>query len=345
MTDMEMMKNEILKLSEGKFKIFPSFDLLGDTKFTVQWQGDNVKEFLSICQSLNISLLYLFEGQMTEDDPEHGSEIAMIQLGFLYNGVLHIFIKQAEWFIKEKVNQAQVEQNVIASQSLDDLVSEMVKFIQEECQNLPDEEHKLESCLRDAQRRFWLEKGLDRIRDRETAIKVDMVQTKVLAYFARLQKEENQRKVKAILDEPLESLANEMFEMISSEVGESFDNERQFRQIFWMTKRNFWVQKGVERTSEPAIEIKRQKVEDQVENRFLASIRERLQQKEAAILPVLIEQCITWCIERDLIKLTKTNIPVFLREKNVYLSSTGTESLYLEVNQKLNTRTSYERNR
>ncbi len=341
MTDMENFKNEILESSKERFNIFFTFELPSDAKFTVQWQGEDIKGFLSICQSLNINLLYFFEGRMVDDYPEHGSEIAMVQLGFVYNGVLHIFVKEAEWFVKDTTPKTPVEQNSIASQSLGDLVSEMVKFIQEQYQDLPDEEYRLESYLRDAQRRFWLEKGLDRIRDRETAIKVEKVQAEVLAYFVKLRKEEIQRKVRAVLDKPLESLADEMFEMVSRELEGVTDKEGQFRQIFWMVKRPFWTQKGVERTSEPAVEIKKQKVEHEVENRFLASIRERSRQKEAGILPALIEECVTWCNEHNLTRLTKTNIPVFLREKNVHLSATGTESLYLEVNQKLSERTSY----
>jgi len=134
-----------------------------------------------------------------------------------------------------------------------------------------------------------------------------------------------------------------MSEMISREVEGSFDSESQFREIYWMIKRYFWAQKGVEQTREPAIEMKKQKVENEVESRFVTSIRERFRQKEAGILPGLIEGCITWCSEHNLAKLTKTNVQVFLREKNVHLSSTVAESLYLEVNLKLSASTSHRR--
>jgi len=96
MSNLEDLRNEILEFSKGKFHIFRAFDLLRNIKSSIQWRGDNIEEFLSICQSLNIDVLYLHEGRLL-GDREHGSEPAVIQLGFYHNGILHILFRKADW--------------------------------------------------------------------------------------------------------------------------------------------------------------------------------------------------------------------------------------------------------
>ncbi len=335
MGELEDLKDKILELTDGKFNLYYTHIITMDAKFTAQWYTDDIEGFISIAQSIGVKLLYFYTLTIEDDDdPDHGSEIALIQLGYLYNSILHIFIKEADWF-GGPVEVIKGDEYGLTNQSIDDLITEMVKSIEQEPQDFPDEDYRIESYLRDAQKSYWYGKGVYDTHDRAVAKKIDEVNARVSHYFIEQHKVEHQKKLKEFLDKPIEHLVDEMVQMTGYVLKDQMDSEEQLRSAMWAAKRQFWIAKGLEQTTEPQIELKKQKVDLIFKNHFTELYWENVKNKEAGLLPHLIEECVIWCRENNLQILTKTNTKVFLREKKIRLSTTGAETLYLKVNQKL----------
>jgi len=102
---------------------------------------------------------------------------------------------------------------------------------------------------------------------------------------------------------------------------------------------NFWQQKGIQRWAlEPKLQFKIEKVEARVRQRLeqerLKKEKEQIE-KERAILPKLIEECLEWAKKNQIRKVTKSNIDFFLTEKEIELTKTSRDALYNQVNFKL----------
>jgi len=262
MRNLEELKDKILNFCAGKFEIFYLEDpiISTDEKLMV-WEGDDFRQFLNIAGKLGINLIY-FSTIVEERNSEYRGKIGLIELSFLYNGIFHVFVKMTDWFKelleKEEEEKAKEERwkasiseerelvpRDVLEKSVEELTEEMIDFIKEEYKGDVGE---IIRYLRDAQRQFWLEKGI----------------------------------------------------------------------------RNVWV-------LAPSLRVKLEKVESRVERHFL----EEMRREEEKILPRLVEECVSWCKDHELTKLTKTNLKYFLAEKNITLTPIGKEELHSKVNYRL----------
>ncbi len=136
---------------------------------------------------------------------------------------------------------------------------------------------------------------------------------------------------KQIIEKSDEELANEIIEFIYKDYKEPLEVNKNTIEEALM---QIWLEKGLELhiyRAEPKIRLKLQKVKGMVEKHFFDIARK----KEEEILPSLIDECVVWCKKQGLTKIIKTNVKVFLSEKNIALTSVGEEALYLKVNHEL----------
>ena len=140
---------------------------------------------------------------------------------------------------------------------------------------------------------------------------------------------EEEKTPKEILDKTIDELSNEMIQFLQKEFKDITEIYKNLRQV----KSQFWLDKGVGDTwgLDPKTRIKIDKIEYKVEKYFLDSMRK----KEEGILPKLIENCVEWCKNQGLTKLTKTNINYFLNENDITLTPIGNDTLYFKVNYEL----------
>jgi len=93
--------NDIEKMLKDDFNIFMTSDSLENFTETVEYyspEGDWEK-FLEIPRKLNIKIIYVF--YLTGDDlnlRKYKNNIGLIELGFYYNNVMHIFKITTEWY-------------------------------------------------------------------------------------------------------------------------------------------------------------------------------------------------------------------------------------------------------
>jgi hypothetical protein len=86
---------------ESPVPIFPCEGLPEDAD-RIQWDGDDVGDFLSLIPKVGASILYLLEGVVEKDEddaeePEHVGETAFVEAAFLRDGTFHVFVEIAEW--------------------------------------------------------------------------------------------------------------------------------------------------------------------------------------------------------------------------------------------------------
>jgi hypothetical protein len=124
-----------------------------------------------------------------------------------------------------------------------------------------------------------------------------------------------------------EELVDEMIEFIKEEL------PTPDRHGFYQIRELFWSKKGVSSRFGISAEFrfKMSKVEMLVEKR----IEEAQAAEEKEKLPDLIDECIDWCKDNGLKKVTKTNVKAFLAEKEANLSRNSEDILYQKVNFKL----------
>jgi hypothetical protein len=148
-----------------------------------------------------------------------------------------------------------------------------------------------------------------------------------LEEFEELKEEKTE---KQILEKSEEELANEIIESIYKDYKEPLDvNEN----IIDNELIRIWEEKDLLQSyrTEPTIKMKLQKVSHIVHKHFSDIARK----KEGEILPPLIDECVVWCKKQGLTKIIKSNLKVFLSDKNIDLTSIGKEELYFKVNNEL----------
>lgn len=133
--------------------------------------------------------------------------------------------------------------------------------------------------------------------------------------------EEREEVPEAVSKKPVEELVEEYYNYILKE----FPNAS--RHDMYNAERVFWQEKGVDKYITGKGRILIDKVSNLVER--------KLEVREREMLPKLIEECIKWCKEIELNKLTKSNVLGFLAEKEMNLSGHSKDILYNRVNIKL----------
>ena len=157
----------------------------------------------------------------------------------------------------------------------------------------------------------------------ELEINLQEVQTvaKQRKQYRQTLTEEHEEVPEAVSKKPVEELAEEYYNYILKE----FPNAN--RHDMYNAERVFWQEKGVDKYITGKGRMLIDKVSNLVERKFEA--------KEREMLPKLIEDCIKWCKEIELKKLTKSNVLGFLAEKEMNLSGHSKDILYNRVNIKL----------
>jgi len=254
MKNLENFGDTVAKYCEGKFKFFNSFTKFSDFEKSVEWNGEDFKEFLALAENLDIKIIYFFEDiSYGEEDDEHNGEIGLVEMGFFYNNIPHYLTVTADWF--DEMNESEEEDD--------------------------DEEKEEEEALKD------------------------------------------------ISNKSTDVLCQEMIEFMNKE----YENPSEIKKYLFESKRQFWMDKGLHSgySGDPKIRLKIERVESAVDRHFTDLMRK----DEEKLIPQLSVECIKWCKDQGLNKITKTNIRFFLDEKKLSMTSVGEDSLYLRVNHEL----------
>ena len=92
------MKKIIFNYCKDKFTIFESDSPLEEAfGLHINFKSDDWKKFIEITQNLNINILYYYQDNNVDSHP---NEIGFIQLGFIYNEVMHVYSKSEDWYTK-----------------------------------------------------------------------------------------------------------------------------------------------------------------------------------------------------------------------------------------------------
>ncbi len=127
---------------------------------------------------------------------------------------------------------------------------------------------------------------------------------------------------KELLSKTPEEIAKKIVEFAQREYPDSIGNLYQITHIFWEDK-------GVNQYQENS------KIRVMIEKaNYLAEkqIEESILKKENEKLPTILTNCVDWAKENGFNKLTRANLQAFLLEKELDLSITSREHLWVKVN-------------
>lgn len=107
MTKLKELKKEVFYHCKGKFTIFESKSPLEQIfDSSIEFSSEDWKKFIDIAKILNINILYYYQDS---DIDTHPNEIGLIQIGFIYGKVFHIYSKSEEWYTKLMFNEEDEE--------------------------------------------------------------------------------------------------------------------------------------------------------------------------------------------------------------------------------------------
>ncbi len=164
MGEMEDLKEELSKYCKDKLILYEvdGDDLVKMSKQSIGFGGGEYKDFLKIAEKLCIKVIYYSEafGETKED------KIAAIDLGFIYDGVLHSFSASAPWYEKEleRANGIDLGGEIKDAKKLlgkpaKDIAVSMIDFIDKERSELGEE--MSENLLNNLKSQFWTEYDID----------------------------------------------------------------------------------------------------------------------------------------------------------------------------------------
>jgi hypothetical protein len=100
---LEEAAEKVRRRLSGKKQIYPAFQL--PDRDIVEWEGDNIDDFLELCEHGNAGMAYICEyraGQADADENEvfskHIGELYQLEVAFLQDGYFHRFKKTADWW-------------------------------------------------------------------------------------------------------------------------------------------------------------------------------------------------------------------------------------------------------
>ncbi|MGP6238863.1 hypothetical protein ACNF40_00395 [Cuniculiplasma sp. SKW4] len=115
MSELKDAKRDMFLYCESKFTIFESDHSLEEVStICLYFKSKDWKKFIDIADTTNSKLLYYYEDNHND---EHPNEIGMIQLGFIQNGVMHIYSQSADWYIKLEINGDEEEEEEYFNES------------------------------------------------------------------------------------------------------------------------------------------------------------------------------------------------------------------------------------
>lgn len=163
MKDIEKFKEEVETFCKNKFSIFYGEPLDEEKNNIVSWQGDNYKEFLLLAEKFSPNILYIMTGIWDDaEDSTYNGKICLVELGFYYNDIFHLFKKETEWF-SEKVKDTDETEDVpkdIIEKPAEALSGEMIDFIKKEYSEIYEGKARGKRDFIQARDSFWLYKGL-----------------------------------------------------------------------------------------------------------------------------------------------------------------------------------------
>jgi len=175
MPGLEELKNTIIKKYSDKFVFFELDGMPpSDIKGSMMWSGEDHKEFLSMAERLGSKIIYYseaFPDDSLEKYEKHSEDIAEIELGFLYERILHTMSIYADWYTpNEDITDIEETAQQLEKKSAEEWAKELDVYIIKEFPTA-----KIADIDRIAEA-FWQSKGVDSIRlDIKDRMKMDRV--------------------------------------------------------------------------------------------------------------------------------------------------------------------------
>jgi len=205
MEELEKLKDEVQECCKNKFIIFHAERSFIKRGNCIKWDGKNFSDFLSLAKRIGVQLVYLYERIVDEENMKHKGKIGRIEISFLHNGVFHVFSKYADWFLEknsEEPEEIEEEEKIpveIVEKSVNELSHEMIESINKEHKELSE----IRTYLNEAQRQFWLEKGVGDLWNLKPGIrsKIEKVESKVKRHFSELVRKKEKELLPKLVDE------------------------------------------------------------------------------------------------------------------------------------------------
>jgi hypothetical protein len=88
---METFHQKVTRNVQGKFLAYKTTEVVGEKAIiaNLEWANpEDVDGFFAFANQLGIKLVYYAEGEVVDED-ENTSQTSILQVGFVYNGVMH----------------------------------------------------------------------------------------------------------------------------------------------------------------------------------------------------------------------------------------------------------------
>lgn len=88
---METFHQKIIRNLQGKFLAYKTTEVVGDKAniANLEWSNpEDVDGFFAFATQLGTKIMYYAEGELVDED-ENTSNTSILQIGFIYNGVMH----------------------------------------------------------------------------------------------------------------------------------------------------------------------------------------------------------------------------------------------------------------
>ena len=109
MNKLNVLKSEVFDYCKEKFILFDSKPPLEQVLNSyIDFGSEDWKNFIDIAKKLDINMLYYYQDSGIE---AHSNEIGLIQIGFIYSEVFHIFSKSENWYTKLMFNEEDEDYN------------------------------------------------------------------------------------------------------------------------------------------------------------------------------------------------------------------------------------------
>jgi len=87
----ETFHQKVIRNVQGKFLIYKTSEVVGDKAYipNVEWANpEDVDGFFTFAQQIGTKVVYFTEGEVV-DEEANTTQASILQVGFLYNGVMH----------------------------------------------------------------------------------------------------------------------------------------------------------------------------------------------------------------------------------------------------------------
>jgi len=204
MGELEELKKSIIEKYSDKLVFFKILGPIEDiAASSVSWDGEDYNEFLDMASKVGAKIIYYSEASpddTIEKYATHADDIAEIDLGFMYDGILHTMPLYADWYTPgediENVDEEEIMEQ-FDKKSAEEWAKELNQYIIKEFPNAKSWD------IDRISETFWESKGFDESikLDTKDKMKMDMVKDIVRKQQEDIIREREKQELPKIIEE------------------------------------------------------------------------------------------------------------------------------------------------